>query len=252
MKAQALLSAIKLFGSQRALGNAIGASRQQINNWLNRNDDIPYQYAILLYELSDGIVDLDDLVPKQKLANKIVKNWYSWQKQGSRPIKINKIKYQEKRGKFLQKLAYIENKRGSKSVAPISVDKNYNLLIGEKRFLRNKSLGKTVILGYRLDLEKLAAGKELVDGLGGVLPVCEKIGIGLLIEEVWRENKGQKTELNISKLREIIIDWLDLPNISTYGNLKRILLRGSPDLCYKVEIGEITPNRGVSLLEEYS
>ena len=50
LKEVALLKAIRLYGSADKMAQSIGASRSQLNNWLNRGDRVPYQYAIVILD----------------------------------------------------------------------------------------------------------------------------------------------------------------------------------------------------------
>ena len=55
-----LLKAIRHFGSQTMLANAIGASQRSISNWLNREKRIPYKYAVTIFYLTNGNVSLNE------------------------------------------------------------------------------------------------------------------------------------------------------------------------------------------------
>lgn len=61
---EGLFKAIKFFGSQQMLANAIGATQRMISNWLNREKRIPYQYAIKIFYLTNGSISLHELAPE--------------------------------------------------------------------------------------------------------------------------------------------------------------------------------------------
>jgi DNA-binding transcriptional regulator YdaS (Cro superfamily) len=59
-----LFKAIKYFGSQQALANAIGASQRTISYWLNREKRIPYKYAVNIFYKTKGHISLNELAPE--------------------------------------------------------------------------------------------------------------------------------------------------------------------------------------------
>lgn len=60
---RALIAAIKFFGSQTNLAKTLKISRKKLNNWLNRGDEIPFQYAIAIEKLTEGTVNRYALAP---------------------------------------------------------------------------------------------------------------------------------------------------------------------------------------------
>jgi len=60
---QALRKAIKLSGSQAALARALKVRRCRINHWLNRDKDIPFEYAIAIEKLTRGKVSRYEFAP---------------------------------------------------------------------------------------------------------------------------------------------------------------------------------------------
>ena len=53
---RALRQAIGFFGSQAKLAKTIGVSRQRINYWLNRDNEIPYRFALAIESATQGTV----------------------------------------------------------------------------------------------------------------------------------------------------------------------------------------------------
>jgi len=64
-----LFKAIRYFGSQKALANAIGASQRSVSNWLNRENKIPYQYVIRIFYHTKGNISLNELAPENHEIN---------------------------------------------------------------------------------------------------------------------------------------------------------------------------------------
>lgn len=60
---RALLEAIHYFGSQTALSHALKISSKRINNWLNRNDMIPFHFAAAIEKLTGGEINRYELAP---------------------------------------------------------------------------------------------------------------------------------------------------------------------------------------------
>lgn len=63
MQEEALIKAIKRFGSQSALARALSVRRNVINNWLNRDKRIPFEYASAIDLLTNGEIDRFELAP---------------------------------------------------------------------------------------------------------------------------------------------------------------------------------------------
>jgi DNA-binding transcriptional regulator YdaS (Cro superfamily) len=74
IKHAALLKAILYFGGQNKLAKKIQKSPTVINNWLNRGDCVPYEYAIVIEELTQGCVSVEELSPESP-ANKIIRKY---------------------------------------------------------------------------------------------------------------------------------------------------------------------------------
>lgn len=71
-----LYKAIRYFGSQRALADAIGASHRAISNWLNREKKIPYQYVVNIFYQTNGNISLNELAPEHSELNCIIEEQF--------------------------------------------------------------------------------------------------------------------------------------------------------------------------------
>ncbi len=58
-----LRKAIKRRGGQAKLSKELGISRKRLNNWLNRDQKIPYHYAVLIEKITQGAVTAAKLAP---------------------------------------------------------------------------------------------------------------------------------------------------------------------------------------------
>ena len=72
IKEAALLRASQLAGGRKELATLIGASHDQIKHWLNRGDNIPYEFALLIVQVSGGKVTLGELCSEKNNVNQIV------------------------------------------------------------------------------------------------------------------------------------------------------------------------------------
>ncbi len=61
-----LLKAIMIRGSRRILSKELGVSPQVINSWLNGRVNIPLQYALLKFSLTEGEITWQSLTPYLK------------------------------------------------------------------------------------------------------------------------------------------------------------------------------------------
>lgn len=69
---EALYKAIKYFGSQSALARAIGVTHQAVNNWLNRENSIPYLQVLKIVAATNGVVSYHELAPQEKRVNEFL------------------------------------------------------------------------------------------------------------------------------------------------------------------------------------
>lgn len=71
---RALYKAIRYFGSQTKLANAIGIKQQTISSWLNRGQSIPYLQVLKIVHATKGVVSYHELAPEQAEFNHILDN----------------------------------------------------------------------------------------------------------------------------------------------------------------------------------
>ncbi len=68
----ALLRACQIAGGRKQLAALIGATHDQIKHWLNRGDNIPYDFAFLIVQACDEKVTLGELCAEKTLANQLL------------------------------------------------------------------------------------------------------------------------------------------------------------------------------------
>ncbi len=67
----ALHTAIRYFGSQKALAKALNISPFRINKWVNRDRRIPFEYAVAIEKLTNGLVNRFELAPHAGFLEKL-------------------------------------------------------------------------------------------------------------------------------------------------------------------------------------
>ncbi len=70
MHRTALLKAIRTIGTQVALAKKLGVKPSLINNWLNRDKGVPFEYAIAIECMTQGVVSRYELAPHVKNYSK--------------------------------------------------------------------------------------------------------------------------------------------------------------------------------------
>lgn len=63
---EALLEAIRFFGTQQRLSKALRVDRKVINDWLNKSIRMPVQHAMSIEILTNGKVAAEKLSPHAK------------------------------------------------------------------------------------------------------------------------------------------------------------------------------------------
>lgn len=63
---QVLLTAIRFFGSQSKMAEALKLKRSTVNNWLNRDRQVPFEYAVAIELLTRGKVTRYEIAPYAK------------------------------------------------------------------------------------------------------------------------------------------------------------------------------------------
>jgi DNA-binding transcriptional regulator YdaS (Cro superfamily) len=72
--AEALLKAIRFFGSETAMGKALNISQQRISYWVNNSRQISYDYVLKIEAYTKGYVTRHELAPDKKEVNQLVGN----------------------------------------------------------------------------------------------------------------------------------------------------------------------------------
>lgn len=80
-----LYKAIRYFGSQRALAQAIGVTQQTISLWVNKTNHIPYKHVLKIISATRCYVTQHELVPGQREMNEIVDDLMQMRTKSSLP-----------------------------------------------------------------------------------------------------------------------------------------------------------------------
>jgi DNA-binding transcriptional regulator YdaS (Cro superfamily) len=183
IRKQALLQAVHCCGKITYLAKAIGASVARVSNWLNRNDRIPYEYAILIEEKTG--ISVDRLSPQTTSANQVVRQLRATGGAGTVEVLIDKIiinQHHEAINQTVKIPTADELKR------PVIIDQNWQLIAGVQRLLTAKALGQETIAAIILDTRLSLLGL----GLKGKheIPISDRVAVAQKIEN--QLNQHQK------------------------------------------------------------
>jgi DNA-binding transcriptional regulator YdaS (Cro superfamily) len=69
---QALLKAIRFFGSEAAMGKVLNVSQQRISYWVNNGRKISYDHVLKIEAYTKGYVTRHELAPDKKEVNQLI------------------------------------------------------------------------------------------------------------------------------------------------------------------------------------
>ena len=71
MKTSNLILWVYEFGGPTSLANALGLCRQTVYQWMKGTNVMPIDYAVKILELSEGKLELKDLLPPSEIIKHI-------------------------------------------------------------------------------------------------------------------------------------------------------------------------------------
>ena len=190
IRTASLIEAVRLLGSEKNLGLAIKIKQPSISKLLSNSIMLSY-YAALSIEKATGI-NIDSLMPHEKEMNTYLKK-----------REFNTL--------FLREIPKKEIITTNSVSLPFSQPNRF-IIIGTDRVLisgqanLNSHLGNT-IKALVLDLKSLINGTESIENILHKLLISERIAIGLRIEQLIGNRKGQRTTKNKINQRLKSIDY---------------------------------------------
>ena len=193
IKRRALLEAIRFAGSVAKLAKHIGAQRSQVNNWLNRDDAIPYQYAILIEEISG--VSIERLAPNEVAANKVIRQLRNVTDEQIVDIAISKIQISTP----TQVQMHPSEAKTRELSRPIIVGSDMTLISGSDRLAAHKALGHTTVPAIIVDIEALVLGERLITEYQEPISISDQVAVAMQIENKLGNRQGRRSDLQDNK-----------------------------------------------------
>ncbi|MES2998033.1 MAG: YdaS family helix-turn-helix protein [Pseudomonadota bacterium] len=254
----ALLRAARIFGTQRKLAKIIGASPEQVNSWLNKNIQIPLEYALEIARATQHKVKWDELTSKKitehvARANTPLTNTMGYYIELSHiPVQKIKSSYTDLTGD--KKIDAMDPER------PICVDENNKLIFGINRLRLYQKQQQKRIPARRLSLSDLIKNHYNTTDLINIFDLIERTVIGIKLESFIGNRQGQRLDLNkpmgnfpevIKKgttTRDFIATLLGFNNEKKFRQLKKILHQGNKTLIENLRKNKINLSKAVKLL----
>ncbi len=224
IKKRALLEAIRFVGSVTGLAKQIGAKRSQVNNWLNRDDAIPYQYAILTEEITG--VSTERLAPDETATNKVMRRLRNSDGNKTVNIPIKNIAVTDSQQ---EQMPLSQDKDAL--AKPIIVTADLNLIAGLARLEARKASGHSTISAIVVDTEALLLGVRLINELNGLITISDQVFVAINIENQLGNRKGRRKCSHLSgKTDDIAAKLAGFSSRDSYRRAKKVIQLGIPTL----------------------
>jgi hypothetical protein len=193
------------YDSQKALAKAIGRPRQTITSWINREGKIPDLLDVfrLLTELK-GAISLRELTKNTEEIRQLINSVSLYDKYPAVELSIDKLQI-IRNCPFYKEAPQIFHSPHHDLSLPILIDNANQLITCECRIRENKISNHKKIFVHRIDLVQLINQKMSVTELLDVLPISEKVAIGLAIEQTLGKRQGKRTDLKLPQISAEVI-----------------------------------------------
>lgn len=244
MHQPALFKAIRYFGTQQKLADAIGVSQQAISQWLCHDSKIPYAQAVKIMDATRGYVGLQELAPLEKAANRAIQRLITTSSSQAIEIPVSLIDVNEQHCPLFKQQENLLAVMTEEEVArPLIVDSNNQLVSCECRLWVSRLQGWKSIKVWIVDLAAILQGEQAIDTLLPLLPISERVALGLRLEKQMGSRQGQRTDLpqlpqNFAEVagkanretRQILAKLVGFGNHETYRMAKQVVSHGSSKL----------------------
>ena len=248
---KAWIDAKTLYEGVAALATVLKISRKRLSNWINLKIAIPYEYAIIVSELTN--ISLERLSPFTELANKIIRKWRA----ASGPFLTERAVNNITCAKDYKEVCSIQ-------AQSVMMGLDNVLISGFNKIEAYKAAGRDKIPAIVLDLEALLSKLRTLESLHNSAVISEKVAVGIRLEQLIGDRQGKRSNLIHEKpqddnpdyalLRrncdEVIEAWRTDQNVAamvnfsskdTYRRAKRVCLQGISALinamdCKKISI----------------
>ena len=261
MNSDLLLKASKLCGSQRKLAKRIRATPTQFNAWINSGVDIPYEYAVAIEKVTDGIIAAERLSPdKARIAQPAAHVFPQTTGIPIKQILISSIQrmqtHHDNNEEMIIRLSNEIKKQGL--LRPIAVDLEHQLIFGGARLQACQLIGKTRITSWLLDLTTLLQKPFSLELLKSHCTISEWVAVGIALEKLFGHGHGgnrrhfqvQNSALEPGKkIRDVIAQKLGFGSHFTYEQAKKIYRCNMPELIQAVDRKRISISTAVYLIQ---
>jgi len=260
MNADLLLKASRLCGSQRKLAKKIKATPTQLNAWINRGVDIPYEYAVAIEKATDGIIAAEELTPdKAGIAQSITQVIPQTTTIPIRQVLVSSIQCIPSHFNSQEMIVELSKEIKKQGLLrPIAVDLEHQLIFGEARLQACQLIKKTKITSWILNLATLLHQPFTLELLKSHCTLSECVAIGLALEKVFsRGHGGNRKHFQVQnsalesgkKIRDVIAQKLGFGSHFTYEQAKKVYRCNMPELIQAVDTGRVSISAAVYLIQ---
>lgn len=261
MYEESLFKAIRYFGSQQALADAIGVTQQAVNHWINRNKKIPFIQAFKISLFTQGKIQLRELTDAEKeLAFFLEETIQS----NALPMAYLSLKDIHAAG---ERCPIYQHHFSTRLTIPdldfsraVLIDTNNQLITCEcrLRFYQLKRIQK--IKAYRLDLSEIITQRQpKMAAIIQQFPISERVAVGLAIEKLLGNRQGKRMDLQLLEnstevksgqtTRKIAARVAGFGSDFTYAYAKQVVKNGIPELIQAVDEGLLAISKAKKLLD---
>lgn len=255
-----LFKAIKHVGSQAALAKVLGRSQQNINDWINRDQKITNLGAIFqLFIALKGSIPLDEFTNDAEKIRQTIHSVILYDQFPSIELALDALKVTHPcpLAKETQ-YAYAQTNQHPSSL-PILVDQDQQLITCECRIRDSLWAKQKKLFVHRIDLRELINQSICITPLLQLLPLSEKVAVGLAIERMLGNRQGKR---KISRLpdnypevqsgvetRHLAAKYSGFSSEFTYRQAKLIMTHGISALIQAMDSGVISISKAKQLSE---
>jgi transcriptional regulator with XRE-family HTH domain len=261
----ALINAIKVAGNVALLAKKIGATRQQISNWKNRDPHhiIPYQFAVKIEDYAN--ISIERLAPQEVEANKIIRRLKQQSKDFIVKLPIQDVSLSHIYSRDTDGSQLIHNYRTQKLIV---VDANYQLLSGSAYYYHQQHSGQIYIDAAIIDLDSLWLGLRSIKDYEAILTISSRVEIASALQYQIGSRQGKRTdrltlahksknnfqEPNIwdatpGRTDEIVAKLVGLGSKNTYLRAKNVLKSGYVEIIDAMDQEVITISHAEKLVK---
>lgn len=254
---RALLEAVRFCGGVTAYSQQIKVNRSRASNWINQPEiEIPYEYVVLTEDITR--VSVERLSPFTEAANKLVRRLRSNDVMLPVSILLSEV--------LMGDHFYLKWQRPDR---PILIGTDGVLISGLIQIEKLRALGIKKTQAIIIDLEALLLETRCIQDMNLKLFISEQVAIGLRMEKMLGNRKGQKNNrknINLSdknvdknfashsigdkvgRVDSYIARLMDIGK-GTYHRAREVYLKGNLELISAMDLKEISIAKAAKKIE---